>query len=158
MSTTKTESRKEKIALFVFAYFLVSLFYFLPVGRAQAPLATGDMQPVVESYYKIAPGKTDEWLELYRAQHLPILQERRRAGQILDITIYRPFLHQGGPEWDFKVILRYRDFAALGDRAAQDAIERRLYKDWDAHQQAERRRWEITARHWDDLMVEVPRD
>lgn len=123
---------------------------------AQAP-PTGE-QPVVESYYKTAPGKSDEWLELYRTQHLPILKERQKAGEILDIVIYRPFLHQGAPEWDFKVILRYRDFAALGDRAHFDALERRLYPDWAAHQQAERHRWEITARHWDDIMLVVPHE
>lgn len=123
---------------------------------AQAPPATDNLAPVVESYYKIAPGKTAEWLEIYRTQHLPILQERQRDGHILDIVIYRPFLHQGGPPWDFKVILRYRDFAALGDRARFDAIERRLYPDAEAHRQAERRRWEITEKHWDDIMVAVP--
>jgi hypothetical protein len=32
-------------------------------------------------------------------------RERRRADDLLDIVIYRPFLHQGAPEWDFKVIL-----------------------------------------------------
>jgi hypothetical protein len=44
----------------------------------------------------------------------------------------------------------------LGDRTGFEAIERRLYKDWEAHQKAEGRRWTITERHWDDLMVAVP--
>lgn len=124
-----------------------------PVDPEPSRGASAGSPPVVESYYKIAPGKTDEWLELYRKEHLPILKERRRAGDILEIVLYRPFLHQGGPPWDFKVILGYRDFEALGDRAGQAAIERRLYPDWEAHQKAERRRWEITAAHWDDIMV-----
>lgn len=135
---------------------VTGLVHLSSVAVAQAPPADQKLQPVVESYYKIAPGKTDEWLELYRAQHLPVLQERQRQEEILDIVIYRPFLHQGGPPWDFKVILRYRDFTALGDRASFDAIERRLYADWNAHRQAERRRWEITDKHWDDIMVAVP--
>ena len=125
---------------------------------AQAPPASADSHPVVESYYKIAPGKADEWMELYRTQHLPILRQRQREGHILQIVIYRPFLHQGEPGWDFKVILSYRDFATLGDRAHFQAIERKLYPDWEAHQRAERRRWEITEKHWDDLMVAVPTD
>jgi len=112
--------------------------------------------PVVDSYYKLVPGKTDEWLELYRAQHLPILQEQQKKGEIVSIVIYRPVLHQGEPAWDYKVRLVWRDFAAFGDNAGQQAVERSFYPDWEKHQQAERRRWEITARHWDDLMVEVP--
>ncbi len=126
--------------------------------EAQVPPASADSRPVVESYYRIAPGKADEWLELYRTQHLPVLKQRQREGHILQIVLYRPFLHQGEPAWDFKVILTYRDFAALGDRAGFEAIERRLYPDWDAHQRAERRRWEITVKHWDDIMVAVPAD
>ena len=125
---------------------------------AQAPAAApsdAELQPVVESFYEIAPGKADEWLELYRSEHLPVLEERKREGHILEIRILRPFLHQGGPAWDFKVILTYRNFTALGDRAHAEAIEQRLYPEWEAHQKAELRRWEITDKHWDDIMVEV---
>lgn len=141
---------KSRVSFFVLA--LGALVLMGWQGVAQVPPAPG---PVVDSYYKLAPGKADEWLELYRTQHLPILRERKSNGEIVDIIIYRPVLHQGEPAWDFKVTLVWRDFAAFGDRAGQEAIERRLYRDWEKHQQAERRRWEITARHWDDLMVEV---
>ena len=123
---------------------------------AAAPPAEETLQPLVESHYKIAPGKTDEWLERYNTQHLPILKEMQREGRILSITILRPFLHQGGPEWDFKVILRFRDFETMGDRAHEEAVERRLFPGWDKHKQDEQRRWEITLRHWDDIMTEVP--
>src|SRR5207302_11163449 len=118
--------------------------------EARAPPASADARPVVESYYMMAPGEADEWLELYRTQHLPVLKQRQREGRILQIVICRPFLHEGEPAWDFKVILAYLDFAALGDRTHFDAIERRLYPDWDAHQRAERHRWEITVKHRDD--------
>ncbi len=123
-----------------------------------APPEEEPLQPLIESHYKIAPGKTDEWLHRYTTQHLPILKEMQREGRILSITILKPFLHQGGPEWHFKVILRFRDFAALGDRAHEETVERRLFPDWDAHRKDEQRRWEITLRHWDDLMTEVPTD
>lgn len=127
-------------------------------GEAQAPPASADSRVMVEGYYKIAPGRTDEWLQLYRTQHLPVLKERQRQGHILQIAVYRPFLHQGAPAWDFKVILTYRDFTALGDRGGFEAVERKLYPDWEGHQKAERRRWEITEKHWDDIMVAVPTD
>ena len=123
------------------------------LGRPAPPETP--LQPVVESYYQLAAGKTDEWFALYTKEHLPILRERQKSGSIVRIIIYRPFLHQGGPSWDYKVILIYRDFAALGDRAEQEAIERRLYPDSDAHRHAEQRRWEITTKHWDDIMTEV---
>ena len=125
---------------------------------AEATPDEESLQPLIESHYKIAPGKTDEWLHRYTTQHLPILKEMQREGRILSITILKPFLHQGGPEWHFKVILRFRDFAVLGDSAHEEAVERRLFPDWDAHRKDEQRRWEITLRHWDDIMTEVPTD
>ena len=146
--------RREYLALSgVFVLAVLALTWNL---MAQAPPASADSHPVVEGYYKIAPGKTEEWFQLYRTQHLPVLKQRQRDGQLLKIEIYRPFLHQGSPPWDFKVILTYRDFSALGDRVGFEKIERRLYTDWEAHQRAENHRWEITEKHWDDLMVGVP--
>jgi hypothetical protein len=154
MTRAKLEKRNSKLVLPIFC-FLFSLFAFLPAG-AQAP-ASGE-RAVVASYYKLAPGKADEWLQRYRAQHLPILKELQREGRIVSITLYRPVLHQGAPEWDYKVVLVWRDFAAWGDRAREEAVERRLFSDWETHRKDELRRWEITARHWDDLMAEVPTD
>lgn len=116
---------------------------------AQAPV-----QPVVESYYKLAPGRTDEWLALFKKWHLPILQERRKEGKILSITIYQPRLHQGLPAWDYKVVLKYADYAAMGLPDA--AIVRKLYPNEEELRKNERRRWEITEKHWDDLAVETP--
>ena len=123
---------------------------------AQAPPPAPEPGPVVESYYKLAPGKTEEWLEIYRTNHLPVLRELQRQGRILSITLYRPVLHQGGPPWDFKVILVWRDFAAFGDRPHEEAVERKIFSAWLPHREAERRRWEITEAHWDDLMAVLP--
>jgi hypothetical protein len=138
--------------------FLLAAALVVPLGGTPSPEKPDGLQPVVESYYQLAPGKTDEWFALYTKEHLPILRERQKAGDIERIIIYRPFLHQGGPPWDYKVILVYRDFEALGNRAQFDAAERRLYPDWEAHRRAEQRRWEITEKHWDDIMVEVRAD
>lgn len=123
---------------------------------AQAPPVATEPGPVVESFYKLAPGKSEEWLEIYRTHHLPVLRELQREGRIVSITIYRPVLHQGGPPWDYKVILVWRDFAAFGDRAHEEGVERRLFTAWLPHREAERRRWEITEKHWDDLMAVLP--
>jgi hypothetical protein len=116
---------------------------------AQTPV-----QPVVESYYKLAPGKTDEWLALFKKWHLPILQERRKEGKIVSITIYQPRLHQGLPAWDYKVVLKYADYAAMGLPDA--AIISKLYPNEEELRRNERRRWEITEKHWDDLATETP--
>lgn len=55
----------------------------VPGTTGQAPPEGEELRPVVESFYEIAPGKADEWSELYRSEHLPILEERKRGGHIL---------------------------------------------------------------------------
>ncbi len=132
------------------------LFLFLLLALVAPCLAQGPAQPVVESYYKLAPGKAEEWLALYKKWHLPILLEHRKDGRILSITIYQPRLHTGAPPWDYKVILRYASFAAMGEDARTQEITRRLYPNEEELRRNERRRWEITERHWDDIMVELP--
>ena len=134
-------------------YSLVFLVLLAGQAWAQAPSRP---QPVVESYYKLAPGKGEEWLSLYRKWHLPILEEQRKEGRILSITMYQPQLHTGAPAWDYKVILRYSSFGVMGDTAHTGEITRRLYPNEEELRKNERRRWEITERHWDDFMVEVP--
>lgn len=125
-------------------------------GLFVAAAAAQQRQPVIENYYKIAPGKNEEWLALYKKWHLPLLKELQKEGRLLSITIYQPQLHQGGPEWHYKVLLRYPSFAVLGDEEHNQQILRRLFPDQEEMRRNERRRWEITERHWDDLMVEVP--
>lgn len=137
--------------------FFPLLMLVLAVGSAAQESPPPIPQPVVEGYYKLAPGKADEWLALYRKWHLPILEEERKQGRILSITMYQPQLHTGAPAWDYKVILRYADFGAIGDVARTREITKRLYPNEEELRTNERRRWEITERHWDDFMVEVPR-
>jgi hypothetical protein len=113
-------------------------------------------QPVMENYYKIAAGKSEEWLALYKKWHLPMLLEMQREGRLMSITIFQPKIHQGSPEWHYKVLLRYSDFSVFGDEEHNQEILCRLFPDQDEMRRNEQRRWEITERHWDDLMVEVP--
>ena len=140
------------------AVVFIVLSGFAATLHGQAPPATGDQRMVMVNYYKLAPGKTEEWLQLYKTQHLPILKQRQKDGDLLNIEMYRPIVHQGQPDWDFKVVLTFRDPPAFGNRTRSDAIERKLYTDFAAHQRAEQRRWEITQKHWDDLVAPVPLD
>ena len=44
----------------------------------------------------------------------------------------------------------------VGDRPHEEAVERKIFSAWLPHREAERRRWEITEQHWDDLMAVLP--
>lgn len=123
---------------------------------ADAP-ASGPV--TIEYYYKLAPGATKEWLALYKKNHNPILQEHMKAGLLLSEKLYERRFHAATPAWDYKVVMVWRDWAAL-EQAHQREPEtiRALYPKTAEHDQQEKWRWEITEAHWDDVLKEVPLD
>ncbi len=126
---------------------------------------TGGGGPVtIEYYYKIAPGGMmpggpSDWLSLYLKNHHPILKQLGREGLILSEKLYERRFHAESPAWDYKVVMVWRDWAALQEASQREPeIIRSLYPDKAAHDGEEKRRWELTQKHWDDVLKEVPID
>jgi len=105
---------------------------------------------IIEYYYKIVPGGMmpggpSEWLSLYLKNHHPILKQLGKEGLILSEKVYERRFHA--------------DWAALQEASQREPeIIRSLYPDKAAHDREEKRRWELTERHWDDVLKEVPVD
>ncbi len=116
----------------------------------------------VEYYYKIVPGGmmpggTSEWLSLYLRNHHPILQQLKKDGLILSERVYERRFHAESPAWDYKVVMVWRDWVALDEAGKREPeIIRSLFPDKAAHDREEKRRWELTEKHWDDVLKEVP--
>jgi hypothetical protein len=119
---------------------------------------------IIEYYYKIVPGGMmpggpSEWLSLYLKNHHPILKQLGKEGLILSEKIYERRFHAESPAWDYKVVMVWRDWAALQEASQREPeIIRSLYPDKAAHDREEKRRWELTEKHWDDVLKEVPLD
>ena len=114
---------------------------------------------VIEYYYKLAPGAAAEWLELYKKNHNPMLQQLIKEGILLSEKLYERRFHSVAPAWDYKIVMEWRDWAALEEaHLRHPPIERALYRDLEEHARQEQRRWELTLRHWDDVLREVPLD
>lgn len=132
------------------------LVVFAFAARAQQPAGT----PVtIEYFYKLAPGTSKEWLALYKKNHNPLLREHMKAGLLLSEKLYERRFHAATPAWDYKVVMVWRDWAAL-EQAHQREPEtiRTLYPNTAEHDKQEKRRWETTEAHWDDVLSEVPLD
>jgi hypothetical protein len=113
----------------------------------------------VEYYYKLVPGGTAEWLALYKKNHNPVLKQLMKEGLLVSERLYERRFHAETPAWDYKVVMVWRDWAALEQaRAREPEIIRSLYPNKDEHAQQEKRRWELTVAHWDDVLNEVPLD
>jgi hypothetical protein len=111
---------------------------------------------VVESYYKAKWGQADEFLRLYKKNHLPVLKKLKEEGRILRIEAVKPRYHatEDG-RWDYRVTLTFRDSAAAHDPAREEAVKQQLYPDQDALRKEEQRRFEILDAHWDVVVDSV---
>ena len=134
----------------------VTLFAVTAAPGAEKPASA---PLTIEYYYKLVPGGAKEWLALYKKNHNPILQELMKAGVLKSEKLYERRFHAISPAWDYKVVMVWRDWAALEEsRPRQAEIIPRLYPNQDLHAQEEKRRWELTVDHWDDVLTEVPLD
>jgi len=150
------------LKFFPFANFSLSGWgaFLVPPDAGQAAARPPESKPVtIEYYYKLVPGGAAEWLALYRKNHHPILKELVKEGLILSEKLYERRFHAVSPAWDYKVVIVWRDWTALQQaRPREDAVTPVLYPDREAHAREEKRRWELTTEHWDDVLKEVPLD
>src|SRR5262249_36957539 len=122
-------------------------------------MSTGGPQPqgkpvVVEYYYKAPRGHPEEFLELFKKNHLPVLKRQTQTGRFLAVTATKPRYHttEDG-RWDYRVTIVFRDVPAAHEHADEAAIKRELFPDQETFRREEQRRFEILLAHW-DLPVE----
>jgi hypothetical protein len=133
-----------------------------PSASGQGPENSGKAKAgefVVESYYKAKWGQADEFLRLYKKNHLPVLKKLKEEGRILRIEAVKPRYHASeDSRWDYRVTLTFRDSEAAHDPAREEAIKQQLYPDRDALRKEEQRRFEILDSHWDVVVdgVDLP--
>ena len=76
-----------------------------------AQINAQDQEPyTVEYYYKVKWGYLDEFLDLYKKNHYPILKELKKRGEIIDMQAAYPIYHS--PEsarWDFRYTITYNN-------------------------------------------------
>jgi hypothetical protein len=107
-------------------------------------------------FYRIRWGHVDEWLELFRRNHWPVLREQLRAGRFTDVRLYVPRFHgDGRADWHVMVTISYRDWDAMAAHSEQ-AIKERLYPDQETFRREEQRRFELLEAHWDVPLDELP--
>ena len=108
----------------------------------------------VAYYYKIRWGFHDEWLDLFKQNHWPLLREGMRDGRMLDVRLYEPRFHgDGRADWDVLVTITYRDWAAIQDHTDPQLVAR-LFPDGARYAQLEQRRFELIEAHWDTPLEE----
>lgn len=126
---------------------------------AAAPAGTADEPYVVEYYYKTRWGYTDEFLQLFKKNHLPVLKKQIESGRILSVKIEKPRYHSTEDgRWDFRVTITFKSAAAFHAPSEEEEIVKKLYPDQAAFKREEQRRFEILIAHWDVPVVNVPQE
>ena len=130
-------------------------------AQSPAPAATRAAATTgftVEYYYKIRWGYEEEWMELYRRNHLPILERQMRLGRIVSMSAAFPVNHAGEADrWDMRFTIVWKDAATAHDDFDPSAIIRELYPDQAKFAAEEKRRFELLLEHTDvEVRIEDP--
>lgn len=123
-----------------------------------APTQTNaQAQPfTVEYYYKARWGYADEFLRLFKKNHLPVLQKQIELGRLVSVKIEKPRYHSTEEgRWDFRVTLVFKSAAIAFAPFDEAALAKQLYPDQETFKKEEQRRFEILLSHWDVPIVGV---
>jgi hypothetical protein len=114
---------------------------------------------VLECYYKARWGQAEEFIHLFKKNHLPVLKKLAADGRILKISAVKPRYH--GTEdgrWDYRVTLVFKNALVAIDSPYEEAIKKQLFADQETFKREEQRRFEILAAHWDLPVIDVDLD
>lgn len=106
-------------------------------------------------FYKVRWGCQEEFLDLFKRNHHPVLKDQL-GSRLTAIRTFVPKFHgDGRADWTFVVALTFRDAMALVMPSGEDEIARRLFPDQERFKAEERRRFELLDAHWDVPLKEV---
>ena len=108
----------------------------------------------IENYYKVKWGYADEFIDLWKTNHYPLLKKAQEKGDIINVTAEKPKLHSGeDTRWDFKVTITFKNAILAFDPNLTTPYKQQLYPDLDKLTKDEQHRFELLIAHW-DVMVE----
>ncbi|MEK6780077.1 MAG: hypothetical protein AABY93_00120 [Bacteroidota bacterium] len=134
----------------------LALILFLCMDATAQNQKPADESFTVEGYYKVRWGYVDEFIDLYKKNHYPLLKKAIEKGDLLAIKAEKP-LHHNTEEgrWDFKVTLVFKNVQAAFDPNLTEPYKKALYPDLDKLVKDEHHRFELLIAHWDVPVTKV---
>lgn len=126
--------------------------------RAQAPAAQSSARAerIAWYFYRVKWGYQEEFVTLFRKNHLPVLQAEIKSGRMTSVRTFVPTYHgDGRADWTFAVQITFKDAAAMNGPSGEDEIVKKLYPDQATFKKEEQRRFEILDAHWDVPLNEL---
>ncbi len=110
----------------------------------------------IENYYKVKWGYAEEFIELWKTNHYPLLKKAIEKGDIISVTAEKPKLHSGeDTRWDFKVILVFKNEKTAFDPDLTTPYKKDLYPDDKKLIKDEQHRFELLISHWDVMIDKI---
>ena len=108
----------------------------------------------LENYYKVKWGFADEFINLWKVNHYPLLKKAIDKGDIISVEAEKPKLHSGeDTRFDFKVTIVFKNEKLAFDPNLTKQYEKQLYPDLEKLKKDEQHRFELLIAHW-DVMIE----
>ncbi len=123
---------------------------FSVTGFPQQKSAPGDEYFIVENYYRVKWGYAEEFINLWKVNHYPLLKKAIDKGDIISVTASKPRYHSGeDTRWDFRVRLVFRNAALAFDENLTEPYKKQLFPDQETYKKSEQHRFELLLSHWD---------
>ena len=141
------------------SFFIALMIATIFTNPADAQAGKKDESFIVENYYKIKWGYAEEFIDLWKKNHYPLLKKAMQKGDIISVIAEKPKLHSGeDTRWDFKVILVFKNAALAFDPDLTTPYKKELYPDLDKLAKDEQHRFELLISHWDVMVDTVDPD
>ena len=110
----------------------------------------------IENYYKVKWGFADEFINLWKVNHYPLLKKAIDKGDIISVEAEKPKLHSGeDTRFDFKVTIVFKNEKLAFDPNLTKQYEKQLYPDLEKLKKDEQHRFELLISHWDVMIEKV---
>lgn len=138
---------------------LLALIFIATVSQVSAQQNNINQTFTVEGYYKAKWGYADEFIDLFKKNHYPLLKKALEKGDIISIKAEKPRLHSTeDSRWDYRVTLVFKNIQAAFDPNLTTPYKKALFPDTEKHKNEEQRRFEILDGHWDVQVQAVDLD
>ena len=131
------------------------LFLCFTSFSSNAQPKSPDATFTIENYYKVKWGYAEEFINLWKVNHYPLLKKAKEKGDILSVIAEKPKLHSSeDSRWDFKVTITFKNAILAFDPDLTTPYKAKLYPDLEKLAKDEQHRFELLIAHW-DVMIEV---
>ncbi len=103
---------------------------------------------ITEAYYRVEWGHFDEFMDLFKKNHYPILEKLQKMGLIESMSADFPINHASeDSRWDFRMTIVIPDTQAYA--LAMPAVSKELFPDQKKLAEQEQHRFSLLSAHTD---------